>query len=145
MKKYLILFLFPLFFLSCEKEEVDPRDQYVGEWTYDTTGSLTMYYSGSAIGTVPAIDSGELTIKKSGENDLDIDGEIATLSGSRLIFEPKSYTQSQGQTTIQGTENKSGTASAGLISLKSVISGNWNSSGQSGILSGSLNYTLRKK
>lgn len=145
MKKYLLLFLLPLFFLSCEKEEIDPRDQYVGEWSVNVVGSITMHYNGSVLSTIPADDSGELTIKKSGENDLDIDGEIATLSGNKLIFEPNSFTQSQGQTTLQGTENKTGTASAGLISLKGVVTGNWNSYGESGILSGSLTYTLKKK
>jgi hypothetical protein len=117
----------------------------VGSYRYTTVGSISLNYGGTAIATVPINNNGNATIKKSGENELNINGLTMTLSGNKLlpVNQPlsNSFTQDGVVWTINGTATIQGTVSIGIITLNSTYSGTW--SGQQGgtLLSGTISGT----
>jgi len=153
MKKTVLFFSVFLFlgfmFSSCgEEPQADPRDQYVGTWSMVAVGSASLYYDGQVIGTMPYDEKEDnVKITKSGSNELDIDGMIYTLSGSKLTAPTLSETENDAETgiSIVGTQTFSGNASLGLIVINSNITGSWSGQGMSGVLSGKATYTFTKK
>lgn len=130
---------------SCEKEEIDPRDEYVGTWNYSRSGSLTFYHNGQSIGTSPINENGTMSISKSGENDLIIGGQTFTVSGTHLSSDPQSITRTNDGVNIVGTSTDNGTLGSNIITINSSITGTWNNSnGASGNFSGSMTITLTK-
>lgn len=133
---------------SCNKDDdtmEDIRNQYVGTWNYIQSGSLTLYQNGQSIGTVPINENGSMSITKSGENDLIINGQRFTVSGTHLSSDPESITETTNGVNIVATSNSNGTLGSNIITINSSITGTWNNSnGDSGNLSGSMTTTLTK-
>jgi hypothetical protein len=144
MKKVILFSLFSLLiFASCEKE--DPRDVYVGNWSISQNGNIQLYQGSSVSATIPVTQSGSVFIYTSGTDELEIDGLYCQLSGTKLIFDSKTETETSGTVVIQLTTIRSGTASPSIISIKETYSGTWANGSQTGIISGSSNITLTKK
>ncbi|MGI6479648.1 MAG: hypothetical protein ACOX0M_09440 [Salinivirgaceae bacterium] len=131
-----------------EKEEVkvDKRDQYVGTWNYTQTGSMTLYHNGEAVYTVPMDGSGTMSITKSGENDLIIDGVKFTVNGNNLTAPTQSLTDaSDGFNYVATITTDNGTLAPNVITINNSITGTWNNSdGDTGNLSGTLTTILTK-
>lgn len=150
MKKtfYLLAFvLFSIGFTSCSKDDgdVDPRDQYVGQWNMSSRGSLTIFHLGQAAGTVPINEQSQTTISKHGDSDLKIDDMIFYFNGNRLSADSQSITLNQDGITMVGTAIYSGTTSSEIITINSEITGSWSDSyGAHGEFSGSIVHTLTK-
>lgn len=77
MKKVLalVLAIIGLTFISCEEtiEEPDPADKFVG--IYDLTITEISYFAGQSISTV---DSGKISITKTGTNSIAMNGSFNT-------------------------------------------------------------------
>ncbi len=130
---------------SCTKDDVDVRDQYVGDWQYKETGSLTLFYAGQSMGTVPIDETGKSVVSKSGENDLVIDNLVFTVNGDKLSANPESITQTDDGVNMVGTATYSGQLGSNIITINSSITGTWSySSGQTGNFSGTVVIILTK-
>jgi len=78
--------------ISCEGNRVDPRDAFVGEYSFAASGSVDLYMGATKLYTVPLDETGTFTITKAEE-----DGEVliigyndtihASVSGKHLLFE----------------------------------------------------------
>jgi len=143
MKKVILFSLFSLLvFAGCEKSDV--RDDYVGSWMFSQKGSVIMYQGSTQIATIPLDQTQSVQISKSGVDELNIDGLICQLSGSKLLFDSQTETQTSGNVVMQLTATRSGTVSGNIMSIKETYSGTWSNGVQNGILSGSSNVTLTK-
>lgn len=94
--KTLCVSLVVIFMTACEKEKEDPRDRYVGAYTFSETGSVDFYVEGTLITTIPMNSEGDFVITKdgdgiklSGENIDDMKGIVN--SNEKILFEPASY------------------------------------------------------
>ena len=145
MKKvfYLVLCL-SLVLVSCSKDDVDPRDAYVGSWTANVTGSMNFSFSGATT-TFPTVGTANATVAKVGTDKLDIGGLEATLSGSKLIIDPTTETETANGVTSQLTSTYSGTASGGLMVITIKYSGTATSGTNTGVISGTTVNTFTKK
>lgn len=77
-------------FTSCSQE--DPRDEFVGNYTFSETGSVDMYSAGTYIGNIPMDSQGSFKISKVGSgNEIKITGDIDNMTGfvknHEIIFE----------------------------------------------------------
>lgn len=143
MKKVILFSLFSLLiFAGCEKSDV--RDDYVGSWMLSQNGSVTLFQGSSQIGTVPVTNTQSVKISKYAVDELDIDGLKCQLSGSRLIFDSKTDTETSGTLIMQITTIRSGSVSGNIMTIKETYSGTWANGSQSGIVSGSSNISLTK-
>ena len=149
--KFLKFLMLGLLFVSlsgltgCKKNDIDPRDQYVGTWQYKEIGSLTLYYAGESIGTVPIDETGTANVSKSGENGLMIDGKLFTVNDNKLSSDPESVTETDNGVNIVGTATYSGQLGSNIITINSSITGTWsNSNGATGNFSGTTVRTLTK-
>jgi len=147
MKKVIYLLLFmPFIFSSCSTVEVDLRDDYVGIWSSNATGSMSILYNGGVMFTIPTEDSGNIHVSKSGTDELSIGSVYAALSGTKLLIDTETETQTNEGVTMQLTTTYKGTAAKGLMTITGTYSGNWsNSNGATGLISGSTTYTYTKK
>lgn len=140
-----LLFLLPLIFISCSKNEVDMRDDYVGTWNESSVGSMSLLLNGSIVSTTPLSDSQTgIEITKSGTNQLVIDGLPVTVSGSKLIIESNTQTETQDGITMTVTSKYSGTVSKNVIVVNENYTGSWSMTGMSGTISGSSVYTFTR-
>lgn len=149
--KFLILVLIGLSTISltsCSKDDdtvEDARDEYVGTWNYTELGSLSLYHNGRNIGSIPIDTTGSMSITKSGENDLIINGKRFMVNGTHLSSDPESVTETSDGVNIVATYTRSGTLGSNIITINSSVTGTWNNShGASGNLSGSTTTTLTK-
>ena len=149
--KFLTLMLVGLSFItlsSCSKDEIvnqDARDQYVGNWSSTSSGSLTLYQNGQSVGTVPINKTAAVTITKSGSNALLIDGTSYIVNGNNLSSNPAPVNQNSNGVNIVGTSVSNGTLGSNIIILNDAITGTWNATtGASGNLSGTVITTLTK-
>ena len=146
MKKLLLLALLPMLLsIGCSKDEpTDPRDAYVGNYNYTMVGSISMNYAGGTIATVPLNESGQATVTKSGENELNIDGVIMTLSGNKLLPITVPFNENDAATgfSMTGTVTLQGTVSAGIITINIIYSGTWAGSQGGTSLSGTCSGTV---
>jgi hypothetical protein len=149
--KFLTLLLVGLIFISlssCSNDEdgnQDARDQYVGTWNSNSSGSLTLYQNGQSVGTVPINETKTIAISKSGSNALLIDGKTYIVNGNNLSSNPIPVNQNSNGLNIVGTEVSDGTLGSSIISLNNAITGTWNATtGDSGNLSGSVITTLTR-
>jgi len=140
-----LLFLLPLIFISCSKNEVDTRDDYVGTWNESSVGSMSLLLNGSIVSTTPLSDSQTgIEITKSGTNQLVIDGLPVTVSGSKLIIESNTQTETQDGITMTVTSKYSGTVSKNVIVVNENYTGSWSMTDMSGTISGSSVYTFTR-
>jgi len=140
-----LLFLLPLIFISCSKNEVDMRDDYVGTWNESSVGSMSLLLNGSIVSTTPLSDSQTgIEITKSGTNQLVIDGLPVTVSGSKLIIESNTQTETQDGITMTVTSKYSGTVSKNVIVVNENYTGSWSMTDMSGTISGSSVYTFTR-
>lgn len=152
MKKALnfivVLLIMSVGLTSCSKDDDaihDNRDQYVGHWDYSQRGSLTLFYAGQSIGTVPIDENGTTNITKTGENGLKIGSKVFYLNGNRLTSDPDSFSETADGFNMVGTAVYSGTVSADIITINMEITGSWsNSQGASGNFSGTSVNTLTR-
>lgn len=147
---YLAVILLGIGFSSCEKDEddakiTDTRDQYVGSWSYNEIGNLTLYQAGASVGTAPIDKSGSYDVLKSGTNGLLIGSKLFFVNGSSLSSDPESVNDTDNGFNMVGTETASGQLASNVITINSSITGTWsNSNGASGNFSGSAVSTLTK-
>lgn len=149
--KFLTLLLVGLSFISlssCSNDEdgsQDARDQYVGTWRSNSSGSLTLYQNGQSVGTVPLNETSTVSISKSGSNALLIDGTSYIVNGNNLSSNPKPLTETSSGVNIVGTEVSNGTLGSNIITINNAVTGTWNNTnGASGNLSGSAITTLTR-
>lgn len=146
MKKAMyLLFLISFIFVSCSKSEVDMRDDYVGTWNEEGTGSMSLISNGTALTTIPMdFPATSIEVTKTGTNQLIIDGETATVSGSKLSIASISQTETQNGVTMTVNASYTGSVSKTLMTVKETYSGNWSASGMSGTIGGSVVYTFTR-
>ena len=140
-----LLFLLLLIFISCSKNEVDMRDDYVGTWNESSVGSMSLLLNGSIVSTTPLSDSQTgIEITKSGTNQLVIDGLAVTVSGSKLSIKSNTQTETQDGITMTVTSKYNGTVSKNMIVVNENYTGSWSMTGMSGTISGSSVYTFTR-
>jgi hypothetical protein len=149
--KFLTLMLVGLTFISlssCSNDgdgNQDARDKYVGSWNSISSGSLTLFQNGQSIGTVPINETNTVSISKSGNNALLINGTTYTVNGTNLSSDPQPLTETSNGFNIVGTTVSNGTLGSNIITLNGAVTGTWNNSnGASGNLSGSVISTLTR-
>ena len=89
-----------------DKEEVDPRDAFVGTYDYKATGNVDIYAGGVKTLSIPLNDNGTFSISKYGdENKVVIvgynDSIRAVVNGDQLALESDTITYSYGQFNLQ--------------------------------------------
>lgn len=133
---------------SCTSDDSttkDPRDQYVGTWSSVSTGSLTLFQNGLSVGTIPLNQNSTVSISKSGNNILLIDGTSYIVNGNNLNSNPTPITQNSNGVNIVASENSYGTLGSNIIILNNSVTGTWNSTNStSGNLSGTVVTTLTR-
>jgi hypothetical protein len=149
-KLFLLSALLPMLLAGCSKDETetDPRDQYVGNYSYASVGSMSLNQGGATLGTVPLSGNGNATVTKSGDNELNIDGVIMTLSGNKLLPITQSLNENSAEygVSMTGTITAQGTVAVGLITINMIYSGVWtNSQMQSGTVAGTAVTTFTKQ
>jgi hypothetical protein len=93
-------------FAACEhQQEVDPRDAFVGTYSYDAKGSVNFDF-GITTYSVPLNKQGTFTISKVGDgNKVVIEGWNdpinATVSGNQLTLESNTYDTMYGEIALQ--------------------------------------------
>ena len=123
----------------------DARDKYVGSWNSISSGSLTLFQNGQSIGTVPINETNTVSISKSGNNALLINGTTYTVNGTNLSSNPQPLTETSNGVNIVGTTVSNGTLGSNIIILNGAVTGTWNeTTGGSGNLSGSVISTLTR-
>ena len=149
--KFLTLMLVGLTFISlssCSNDgdgNQDARDKYVGSWNSISSGSLTLFQNGQSIGTVPVNETNTVSISKSGNNALLINGTTYTVNGTNLSSNPQPLTETSNGVNIVGTTVSNGTLGSNIIILNGAVTGTWNeTTGGSGNLSGSVISTLTR-
>ena len=145
MKKVLFLLSVVLIaFSSCT--EVDLRDDLVGSWSYSSKGNISMTMGGEVASDLPIDATGTATVTKVGEDQIKIDDLIATVDGSKLIFEPEIQTESEEGMTSTSTVTRTGTISGKTMTITETHTGTWDMAGMmSGALSGTATHTFTKK
>lgn len=132
---------------SCEKE-VDLRDEYVGEWTADMSGSLVMTMDDEPMGEFPMNIEDKMNISKvtTTDDELNIDGLICKLKGKELIFEDETSNSTVNGTQTQMTIKRTGTADKDKIVINETYEGTWSMMMMmmSGTISGTTVITLTK-
>ena len=112
MKKYLFiaitLIVSALAFTACEKDKVDPRDAFIGEYDFNATGSVELYAGSTHLLDVPLDEAGTLAISKAEEEGQVLiigynDTIHAAVSGNNLFLESTVYTQEYNGATIMMT------------------------------------------
>ena len=143
-----LVLVIALFAMSCSNDEnsiQDARDQYLGTWNSISSGSLTLFQNGQSVGTVPINETNTVSISKSGNNTLLIDGTSHIVNGNNLTSNPTPVTENSNGVNIVGTEVNSGTLGSNIITLNKAITGTWNATtGDSGNLSGGVIITLTR-
>lgn len=109
MKKYFYnycMILAVLFALTaCEgNKEVDPRDIFVGTYSYEATGSVE-FKASPLHWNIPLDETGTFTITKEGNQDKVVitgwnDPINATVSGTQLILESNTYSTTYGDIAL---------------------------------------------
>lgn len=83
-------------FVACGgPTEVDPRDAFIGAYSYEATGNADFYY-GPLHWDIPLNEQGTFTISKVGDQDKVVikgyyDPINATVSGNQLVLESLEY------------------------------------------------------
>lgn len=91
---------------ACEgNKEVDPRDAFIGAYTYSASGSVDFNF-GITSYSVPLNEQGTFTISKSGDGDKVViegwnDPIYATVSGNQLTLESNNYDTTYGGIALQ--------------------------------------------
>ena len=79
---------------SCgDKNQPDPRERFVGEYTFTTTGDVDLYAGATKLYTIPMNEEGEMSIVLSDQpNALSVilgeDSTLAYVSGDMLFMDP---------------------------------------------------------
>ena len=152
MKKVFLLLIatLPLFFVSCEEENDNPLEVYEGNWTYDAEGEIVLTENDVLENYTISTDemNVDVEIEVTGENQLEIDGEMATVSGNTLIFQDATFNETwtieDTDVEISATQKKSGTLSDDRIVITETYTGTFTSEGTEGTLSGQTVYTLTR-
>ncbi|WP_149243258.1 hypothetical protein [Dyadobacter sp. 32] len=146
MKKTLLSLIIIVLIASCSKKEVDIRDQYVGTWKFKTTGAIITYNNGQIAESLLVSDEGTLTISKSGENGLLIDGKEFTLEGDQLTSDPEeiAFSTPQQAYVVAKAKTTSGSVSPNKILHKSSVEGTWTYGSLRGPVQGEVLVTMSK-
>lgn len=147
MKKVFFLVLLAGFmFTSCEKD-ADLRDEYVGEWSADVTGTVVMTMEDEPMGEFPMNIEEKMNISKvtTTDDELNIDGLVCKLKGKELIFEDETSNSTVNGTQTQLTIKRTGTAEKNKIVINETYEGTWSMMMMmSGTISGTTVITLTK-
>lgn len=148
MKKvfYLVMCL-SLVLMSCSKDEVDPRDAYVGTYTQVASGALIAVTSNSTASMPQTGTTTEIVSKVDDYGKMNIGGLDAILSGSILQIRDKYEDIPIPGGKMEVTTSFKGSVAKGLIIINATYSGDIISSYsvKVGSVTGSTTYTLTKK
>lgn len=148
MNKALLPLIIILFFTSCSKKDVDIRDQYVGTWQYQMGIVYATIQNGRVVETIADenYDYGTVTISKSDENGLSINGQIFRLEGNQLIsveaVEGDDYTPQRAD--VYFSTVLSGQLRTDNIVLQGAMTGSWIAGVYTGPIEGTVRYTLTR-
>ncbi len=154
MKKnicFVLMAFIGLVFASCN-QEVDPRDTFVGEYSFTQTGSATLYFDGTASGTIPMEGKGTIYCEKVGTgNQIKLTGDIVadvdgSVSGNTLILNPTTINENSNGVSMQITFNYQPAIKNGnTVTCLANVNGIANSQGKSGTISGSITLVATKE
>ena len=91
---------------SCgDKNKPDPREPFIGEYTFTTSGSVDLYAGAAKILTVPMNEEGEMSIVMSSQPNalcviMDEDSTLAYVSGDMLFMDPATKESSYGDLVL---------------------------------------------
>ena len=154
MKKTFIyaLMAFVVLVLSSCNQEVDPRDDFVGAYSFTQTGSATVYVNGTAAGTIPMNEQGTMYCTKVGTgNQVRLSGDIVadvegTVSGNSLILNPTTVTENSNGVSMQITFSYQPAVKNGnTVTCQANINGTASSKDGSGTISGSITIVAVKQ
>lgn len=152
-KTFLMLSIAVCAFASCSNNEVDPRDEFAGVYTFTQTGNWIASYDGTVVTNSPMNAEGTMICNKIGSTgnlirltgDLlaDIDGMV---SGNTLILNPLTITQNGSGVTMQFTFTfKPATKNGNIVTCVADIKGSAISNGITFPVSGSITIIAEKK
>lgn len=138
-------------FAACEKKsEVDPRDAFVGAYTYVAKGSVDFNF-GITNYSVPLNNQGTFTISKSGDgNKVVIEGWNdpinATVSGNQLTLESNEYETTYGEIALQlSFSYGTATLADNILTWDTEVSGSGRYSGFAATGNGTVSMVATKK
>ena len=150
-KNLLMLALMVFAIVACSNE-VDPRDEFVGVYSFTQTGSATLYSNGSALGSVPMNGEGTMYCNKVGTgNQVRLTGDIieevdGTVSGNTLILNPTTVVKSSDGITMQMTFTyKPAIKNGNTVTCVANINGIANGNNTNATISGSITLVAVKK
>ena len=157
MKQFLcLLAIVPFIFLSCEKEDADYRDEYVGTYAINAVGSITFISIGMSI---PMDMNADIEVKKHGDKQLKLtlEGEdmfVTVDEKGNFTIPEESITQTQKpepgiSITMSLTGLGTGSITDKTLYMKESYSGNAILAGEEGMLhsdvEGAVVYNGKKK
>ena len=138
-------------FAACEKKsEVDPRDAFVGAYTYVAKGSVDFIF-GITNYSAPLNNQGTFTISKSGDgNKVVIEGWNdpinATVSGNQLTLESNEYETTYGEIALQlSFSYGTATLADNILTWDTEVSGSGRYSGFAATGNGTVSMVATKK
>ena len=89
-----------------EEPKVDPREAFVGEYTFTSTGNIDLYAGTLKLFTIPMDNKGEMNITLSDSTNAvwvraENDSTIAFVSGNNLFMEPTTDETTFGELVMQ--------------------------------------------
>lgn len=112
MKKILffafVLVVCAVTFTACERNDVDSRDSFIGEYTFNATGDVELYVGSTRLFNVPLDQDGTFIISKAEEEGQVMivgynDTIYAAVSGNNLFIESTVTNEEYNGATIKMT------------------------------------------
>lgn len=108
MKKVLFFLVMFVAFAACRSKDepsADPRDAFVGDYSFVSEGSIDLYAGVSKVFTIPMNETGDLSIKPATESNAvwviaESDSTKGYVSGSQLFMDPTSEDTQFGELNL---------------------------------------------
>ena len=144
----ILLFIGVISISSCTK--TDDRDQFVGQYSLNATGSYSMIVNGETYTYPISRNNATLTIEKSSsDNVMFVTGFYnaeALVTGNSIEIDPETSTETQDGVTVTMTlTHNRGTLSGSTLSFTSSITGNAYYQGYSYPIYGNISNIAYKK
>ena len=145
MKKvFYILFLIPLFYLSCSTNK-DAMDVYTGKWNYTAVGLMTFTKNSGSVFLTQSVDTASyVEVINMGSEVLNIGGLPVKVSGTSLTIPSASDSTTVGGITKKTVYSYEGTITTNKIIIVQSYAGTWSNPAFSGSIGGSVIYTFTR-
>lgn len=138
-------------FAACNQNEVNPRDSFLGTYTYEANGAIDIYANAIKIMSVPLNQTGNFTVIPEGKGDRVAivgynDTIHASVSSNTLILQSNEYKTTQNNTELQlHFSNGKATMANNVLTWQSEVTGVGKYNNISASCNGTVSVTAAKQ